>query len=400
MSAEYPDILGDLSEARQRFEINGVHYLADLDPPGIAPGQTTAVRVWLQSCWDVPVQVALQIRLPGSAQSGLGVLQERTDVPLEPAEVGEVRIPIRSAAHLTPGVHPLRLLLSTTFETRGRYVRSQKTENRLGDTLLSFTAGLGLATSVGLGYVARTRPEQKLNLQVDGPPQLEPNPDLTPTFLSHWTVQELWIPGKARQQVNDQRLYLLPKIKRQPLFVTLLDESKLRYEQAGLPLQIGEALHLAKILTYTAEYFLARPERQDALLIPAYSLALRYNLPTDDPLHLVARADYARLTRLASSLAFGLVRHRWKKEPWTREEQIAVTDFVADCVESGRTLPAEFLYLPLILGGLMVSADVQMPGEKPAESLALLAKARELRRADLAENPELNALLDSLLQAA
>ncbi len=399
MSTEYPDVLGDLSEARQRFEANGVHYLAALEPSTIAPGQTTAVRVWLQSCWDVPVQVALQIPLSNSHQPGLSMLQQRTDVPLEPAEVGELSVPIGSDPHLTPGAHPIRLLLSSSFETRGRYIRSQKCQDRLGDTLLSFTTGLSLASSVGLGYVARTQPEQKLELRVKGSPQPDPSPDLTPTFLSHWTVDELRIQGKARQQVNDQRLFLLPKIQRTSLFSTLLDESKIRFGQAGLTLQIGEAIYLAKILTYAVEYFLSKPERQDALLVPAYALAHRHNLSTDDPIYLVARADYPRLTRLASSLTFGLLRHRRYQEPWTREEQIAVTEYVAQCVELGRALPAEFLYLPLLLGGLMVSTEVQMPGEKPAQSLALLAKARELRSADLAENPELTGLLDNLLRS-
>jgi hypothetical protein len=27
MSSEYPDVLGDLVDARQRFEVNGVHYM-------------------------------------------------------------------------------------------------------------------------------------------------------------------------------------------------------------------------------------------------------------------------------------------------------------------------------------------------------------------------------------
>ncbi len=400
MSAEYPDVLGDLSEARQRFEVNGVHYLAALEPSTIAPGQTTAVRVWLQSCWDVPVKVALQIPLSNSHQPGLSILQQRTDVPLEPAEVGTVSIPIGSDPHLAPGAYPIRLLLSSSFETRGRYIRSQKGQDRLGDTLLSFTTGLSLASSVGLGYVAHTQPEQKLELWVKGSPQPDPSPDLTPTFLSHWTIDELRIQGKARQQVNDQRLFLLPKLQRTSLFSTLLDESKIRFGQAGLTLQIGEAIYLAKILTYAAEYFLSKPERQDALLVPAYALAHRHNLSTDDPIYLVARADYPRLTRLASSLTFGLLRHRWQQEPWTKEEQIAVAEYVAQCVELGRALPAEFLYLPLLLGGLMVSKDVQMPGEKPAQSLALLAKARELRSAELAENPELTGLLDHLLRSA
>jgi hypothetical protein len=257
-----------------------------------------------------------------------------------------------------------------------------------------------LAATVGLGYTARTQPRQELTLQVQGPAQPGPDPDLTPTYLSHWMVDELPIQGKAIRNVNEQSLYILPKLTRQALYVAFLEESQDRLRDAELPLQIGEALFLAKILTFTVEYFLKRSEWQDAILVPAFYLAYRYDLNVDDPVMLVARADYARITRLAISLSFGMLRRRLGQDVWTMEEQEAVADLVADRVERGGPLPVEFLYLPLLLGGLMVADKVQMPGEKLAQSLALLAQARQKRADALAEIPELVQILDQLLKAS
>jgi hypothetical protein len=251
---------------------------------------------------------------------------------------------------------------------------------------------------MGLGYIARTQPQQELTLTVEGPSQPGPAPDLTPTYLSHWAVDDLPIQGKALRNVNEQRLYILPKLTRQALYVAFLEESQERLRDAQAPLHIGEALFLAKILTFAAEYFLKRPEWQDAILVPAFYLAYRYDLEVDDPVLLVARADYARMTRLAISLSFGMLRQRLGQDVWTMEEQQAVADLVADRVERGGRLPIEFVYLPLLLGGLMVASEVQMPGEKPAQSLALLAQARQKRAAELAEIPELVQLLDRLLK--
>ncbi|MFN2168916.1 MAG: hypothetical protein ACK2U9_21995, partial [Anaerolineae bacterium] len=177
------------------------------------------------------------------------------------------------------------------------------------------------------------------------------------------------------------------------------EESQERLHEAGLPLHMGEALFLAKILTYTFEYFFKRTDWQDAVLVPAYMLAFRYDLPTDDPVLLVCRADYARMTRLAISLSFGLLRLRTRRDLWIREEQLAVAELVSERVERGGLLPAEFLYLPLLLGGVLVSGEVQMPGEKPAQSLALLGQAFRKRAADLGENPQLVALFQELLKS-
>lgn len=399
MSSEYPDVLGDLVEARQRLEVNGLHYVLALDPTTIAPGETTFLRIWLQSCWDVPVQAAIVIHLPTLPSPVFSIIQQRTDVPLEPAEVGEVAIPISCASDADPSDYVIRVKVGAKPETRGLYVRSKENKGHLGDTQLSFTTGMALSATVGLGFKARPQPEQQCTIRVAGPPKLGPSPDLTPTYLSHWTVRDLPTQGKARQHVNDQRLYLLPPLTRQTLYLAFLEESQARLKDAALPLHVGEAIFLSKILTFTTESLLKYPEGQDAILIPAYTLAYRYNLPTNDPVFLVVRADYARIARLACSMSFGLLRQRLSRDVWTMEEQLAVTNLIADRVERGGALPAEFLYLPLLLGGLMVVGQVQMPGEDLAQSLKLFATAREKRSAVLADNTQLVALLDRLQQA-
>jgi hypothetical protein len=400
MTTEYPDVLGDLVDARKRFEVNGVHYVMALQPTAITPGGIAALRVWLQSCWEVPVEVSVHVDLPVFPAPTLSVIQKKTDVPLQPAEVGELDIPIASGSTLGIGEHIVSATIGAKYETRGQYVRSQENRGQLAGTLLSFTTGMGLSATMGLGFVAKPQPEQRLSLHIEGPPRLGPEPDLTPIFASRWTVEDLPIQGKARQLVNDQRIHLLPKLTRQALYMAFLEESQARFKDAALPLQVGEAIFLAKILTYTVEYFLKRPNWQDAILLPAYMLAYRYDLPTNDPVFLIVRADYARVARLACSLSFGMLRSSLQRDVWTVEEQLAVANLVADRVERGGMLPPEFLYLPLLLGGVMIAGQMQMPGENVVQSLGLLIKAREQRKANLAEIPELVALLDRLLEQA
>jgi len=401
MSTQYPDVLGDLIQARERSEVNGVHYLAALHPPTIAPGEVARLQIWLQSCWNVPVQAGIRVHLPVQQPAPtFSVIQELTEVPLEAAEVGEVAIPIACTAQTEPGDYGITVRLGVKIEERGQYIRSKEHSGELDAPLLRFTTGTSLSLAVGLGYVAHTQPESVLPLRVEGSPQTDKTSDMIPTYLSHWTVDELTLWGKARQLVNDRRLYLLPQISRHALYLAFLDEGRARFKDAGLSLHLGEAVVLAKIMTHAVEYFMQNSGWQDAILIPAYTLAYRHNLETGDPVPLIVRADYARIARLASSLTFGMLRQQVGHDIWTLEEQLAVTDLVADRVEQGGALPVEFLYLPLLLGGLMVASQVQMPGEDLAQSLDLFAKAREQRAADLDHNQELVALLDRMEQRA
>jgi hypothetical protein len=259
---------------------------------------------------------------------------------------------------------------------------------------------MSLASAVGVGYVARTQPESALTLRIEGPPQPGLSPEMIPTYLSHWAVADLSLLGKARQYVNDRRLYLLPQVTRHAVYLGFLEESQARLKDAALPLHIGEAIFLAKVLTYAVEYFMQRPDMQDVILIPAYTLAFRHNLQPDDPVLLIVRADYARIARLAASLSFGMLHQQIGHDIWTLEEQLAVADLVADRVERGGTLAAEFLYLPLLLGGLMIASKVQMPGEDPSQSLDLFSKARQKRESELDHNQELTTLLDRIEQQA
>jgi len=400
MSSEYPDVLGDLVNAQNRFEVNGVHYVMMADPTTLAPGEGVNLRCWLQNCWNVPVEVVISVNLPSRPAPAFSIIQDRTDVPLEPAEVGEVTIPIACSSSAAPSEYLLSVIVGVKVKSQGLFVRSKENKGHFEDTLLSFTTGMALSATMGFGFVARTQPRQEFILRVEGAPHPEPSPDPTPTYLSHWTMDLLSVQGRARQHVNDQRLHLLPHLTTQALYKAFLEESQARFQDANLPLHVGESIFLAKILTYTVEYFTKLPDGHEAVLVPAYALAYRYNLPTNDPVFLVVRADYARIARLAISLSFGMLRRRIGRDIWSMEEQLALTDLIADRVERGGTLPAEFLYLPLLLGGLMVAGEVRMPGEQLEQSLDLLTKARQQRAEALAEIPELVTLLDRLQKHA
>jgi len=183
--------------------------------------------------------------------------------------------------------------------------------------------------------------------------------------------------------------------------MSLLEESKSIWAESGVQLRIGEAIFLARILAYTVQYFLENETRLEALMLPIYELALRNGLPTSDALWLLTQLGYVRLLRLAIALSFGLLYNHLGKEPWSQEEQVAVAEFVAESMDKGSELPVEFLYLPLMLGGLLIGSELVMPKENLAQSLRLLARAKQEREAAFdAELEDLSRIFDSLLARA
>ena len=105
------------------------------------------------------------------------------------------------------------------------------------------------------------------------------------------------------------------------------------------------------------------------------------------------------LLELAIALAFSLVEESLGREPWQAAEQRALRDLVLQCQSTSAVLPVEFLYLPLILGGLAVAHQVVLDGENVQQSLDLLCAAKKKRAEWFADTElaEVNDVFEELL---
>jgi len=386
MAIEYPDIMGDYIDARQRFDAGGLHYICSLEPTSIAPGGLAELLFLVQSALDVPLEAVLQAALPVRT-SRLGrpvkfeMAQPELHINIAAGEVGLLRVPLTCAPDTPGGKYDIKVTFKATPSGPGGRVRSNRSQGRLGKSLIRDPVGLGIAPTIGVGYVAKTETRHILHLQVAGEPATS-EADLSPDFESLWTTEELRRQQMAQREVSDRRIRILPKLPADALYTALWQESQSLFKDAGLPLRIGEALFLARILAYTTTTFLNKGDSYDALLVPVWMEAMRNDLPTGDPLWIVTQVGYEHLLRLSTAMSFGLMDRAMGREVWSNEEQQGVIDLLSNTVCRGQgTLPPEFLYLPLILGGLAVAREMKMPGEDLSQSLQLLAQAHRDRAA-------------------
>jgi hypothetical protein len=363
--------------------------------------------LFLQSMVDVPMDVTLRLNVPlrtgglRSKPSQLKIGEAETTVPLKPAEVGQLRIPIQTSTETPSTTYEIRLEIMGTPKASANRIRSQQSEGRLGETILRSTVGLNLASTIGVGFTSRSRSKLSFKLNVTGEERSAQEIDLAPTFTSLWTLEDWDLQHRASREVNERRAHIVPYLTPETIYVPLLDEGRKRFADAGIVLHVGEAISLAKILNHTVSYFTRNVDLQDALLIPIYMQAYLYDLPTDNATWLVAEVGYSRIVRLAIALSFALVESALKGQPWLLEEQRALADFVVGNLESGHPLPVEFLYLPLLMGGALVMRGVVMEGEDPQQSLQMLTQAKRERAEDFTgEAAETGELFESLLARA
>lgn len=387
MAIEYPDVMGDHIDARQRFDAGGLHYICFLDPASMAPGGQTELLFVVQSALDVPLEAALRVELPiRTGRLGRSVrfetAQPELRVNIAAGEMGLLHVPLTCAPDTPNGKYDIKVTLKATPSDHAALIRPPSSPGRFGESLIRNPVGLGIAPVIGLGYVAKRETRQTLRLEVAGEPE-EAEANLSPNFETLWTPEDLKHQQAAQHEVAERRVHILPKLSADALFATLWHESQPLFENAGVPPRMGEAIFLARILTYTAIKFLNKGDWYDALLVPMWMEALRNDLPTGDPLWVVTQVGYEHLLRLSTAMSFGLVDRFTGREVWSNEEQQAVMDLLCNTVCRGQgTLPPEFLYLPLILGGLAVSRELTMPEEDWHHSLQLLIQAHQ-DRADI-----------------
>jgi hypothetical protein len=407
MAIDYPDIISEYMDASERYETNGVQIFPYLEPAEIPVGGMCNLALFLQSAVDVLVQVTLKPELPQTSRFRgtpmLAIGQPELSVTLEPGQVGILFVPVRTTPQAKEGRHQVHLHVSATAQEEATRIRSPESAGRFRSQLIDDVVGLDLARIVGVPY--KTIPTDKISLplRVRGKVEsIDQGQNLATRFQVLWSREDGDRQIDALQEVSQRRANIIDRLQIEPLYVALFVEGQRRFADAGLPLRIGEAVALGKILTYTVQHFLTSGDLQDGLLVPMWELANEYDLPTSDPLWVVRNVGFHHLLRLSVAVSFGLVRQALGRHPWTVEERRAVISLVADSVESRQTLPPEFLYIPLLMAGALISQQVIMDGEEGEDSRRLLEKAKAAR-ADVFDDPDLaeaNLIFDRLMDAA
>jgi hypothetical protein len=406
MEIDYPDIISEYLVAPERYETDGVQIVPFLEPAQIAIGEVTHLVLFLQSAVDVPVELTLKPELPQTGRFRgspvLAIGEPELSVALEPAQVGILSVPMMTTPQAKEGQHQIRLNVSATAQGQPNRIRSEQIKGRFRSDLIDDVVGLDLVRVVGVPY--RINPTHKISLSVTVRGQIETTgeaPNLATTFQVLWNREQLKRQSAALQEVSQRRAIIVDQLQTEPLFVGLFVEGQKRFADAGLPLRVGEAVALGKILTYTVRHLLANSDLQDALLVPMWELANEYDLPTGEPLWVVHNVGFRHLLRLSVALSFGLLRQALGSHPWTLEERRAVISLIADTVEAADRLPTEFLYIPLLMAACYISRQIVLDGEDSTHSLRLLQKAKAAR-ADVFADPDLdeaNQIFDRLMNA-
>ena len=386
MAVILPDIIGEYVDLPERLETDGIQYAGYFEPAQIAPEQVTHLFLFLQNTLDAPMVVNLKTNIPqtgGLFRSGRPILEVQEpiiQIKLAGAEAGLLTLPVATTEHVKEGQHALVIEIKTAFQDKPDRVRAATSQSKLSQKLIDSPVGLNLVGTLGATYTEKSVKKAPFYLEVAGEPAPpERAPRLEHKYQTIWVQDYLEVFNQAIHELNLREVKFKKELTMEALYTNLYAESTTRFADAGLPLRIGEAITLTKILTYCCQYFLTSADRRNGLLVPIWERAIEAGIDTTDVLEVIRTAGYYHVLKLATALGFGLVARAIGKHAWPLVERQAVTNHIAESIEAGEGLDVDFLYLPLLMAGTFVSHKLKMDGENPQQSLALMKKAYEAR---------------------
>lgn len=407
MAVEFPDIVCEYVEAKERYECDGIQILPSLEPAQVPLGGYSVLIVLLQSALSVPTEVVLKPELPTSgrfkAEPLIEIGESNLRVHLAPAQVGTFYVPVKATPVAREGHYELRLNVAVKTDGSARRIRPAKRTGGFRSELLDDVVGLDVGRVLGVPYTVIPTRKISVPFAVMGRTETPGNPPAVASkFESLWRIEDADVQERARSAVDSRRAEILRCLAMEPLFAALVAEGSERCAKSGVPLRVGEAVALGKILAYCAFQFLHSADLQDGLLVPIWELAHRFDLPTDDPMWVLRNVGFGHLTRLSVALAFGLVGKALNGQPWDLEERRTLIQEIPERLERGETLPVELIYIPLLAAATVIAHQVNFVGEDLWQSLHLLRTAKQAH-VSVFSDPDLaqpSQVFDRLLDTA
>jgi hypothetical protein len=409
MAVFLPDVIGEYVDGPVRFETGGVQYGGYFDPPQIAPEEITHLFLFFQNTFNAPVAINLKVNMPttgGLFRGGQPILKVEEpiiQIKLASAEAGLLTLPVTTGEEIKPGEYSLGLNVKVASQGRADRIRPTKSKSILGKGFIDSPVGLNLVSTMGATFTEKSVKKVAFSLNVSGKPSPpERAPQLQHKFQSIWIESYMELFNKAIQEINSREVKFKKELTVEALYAMLYAESTTRFADAGVPLRIGEAIILAKILTYSCQYFLSNPNRRNGLLVPIWERALEAEADTTDVIEVIRTVGYYHVLKLAGAISFGVVAKGVGRHNWPLIERQAVVSHIADSIEVNQEMDVDFLYLPLLMAGVQISNKLKLNGENPSQTLDLIKRAYEARL-DLFSDAEMdraNKIFNQILKKA
>ncbi len=419
-TTNYPDILGSITGGT-RYNVNVAQVALGLRPRNVRAGRPFEVILLIQNASDVDIDVTATLQLPSQdakkKPKRFIAKSERLVVGLRPAEVGYVMLPVNSLPDTAIGEgYRIGVGIDVKAQGKPRRIRSNEGGGQVNLEYLSEESVTKLEALKKLSYSTNRRGligtvlEAPFNILSGQIGQLV---DLKPAWVSLWKMSDHHDDSLLLTQYAEKlQTLVLPKLKREALYPPLYEATIQRFQKSGYDLKPPEAHYITKLLVYILE--LAAPDEnahdylkdphydvqlalkrvlrgeQDALTLPAWckgmlkAIEANPTVAVEQPAVALASNGYEELLRDAIRLGFQMITTSTGEKMGSEEDMQEYADRFIGKIQAGKpVLSFSDVYLPLLMGGVIIYDRAVLKAEKMGEMLTELSRIVKSRYAEI-----------------
>ncbi|MBI1256862.1 MAG: hypothetical protein GC204_05285 [Chloroflexi bacterium] len=416
-STNYPDLLGFLTGG-PRANIGPAQVALAVRPRIVRAGRPFEVLVLVQNASDGAIDVTMTLHLPNvdaRRQPERFLTQtQRLVVTVKSAEVGYVVLPVTTLAD-TAVSDSYKISVEIEVKALEKASRIRASEGggafeieRLNDATKSVLEALKPLSF----YTEKRRNLMEVPVTVMTG-SIGKIADFTPGWVSLCKLGDF---GDNRLLMHHYgptiQVNILPRLKRSALYQPLLDTTVSKFAEAGYSLKNAEAAVLAKLLMLILEYATPRFNAHGNMAARNFdveALLMRDPLTFETPpvlphwfqtylllveqdgraltlfTQVMTRYLFDDLLRDAVDFGFDLVHEATGEDLGSEPEKALYREQLIEALKNKTGLDFNRVYLPLIMGGLLINEQLAMGRENPADLLREVGAALEVRSGELSE---------------
>ncbi len=407
----YPDVLGAITNGT-RISLDSLQVALGLYPRRTVINQPMEMVLLLQNMVDQPMQIKVGIQLPTQDKKGNPVIidtpKKTLSLGMRPGEVGVLRVPIVAHPPTQPGTQfPVRVAVRYRVPTEGRAVRPPA--GGAPPSVLSVSQ-FKLQELREIEYKAHTwnQSAEIITTYFDIMPKRIPPSDeeLKARYETLWSVDEMREERELVQAKYEDALRVSAGLTRSSVFRPLLQAVDDRFADRDMPLHPAETTAIAKMMTYTLD--------EGLKLEPGFSvegsrwfqtlcqvLAHNEKLEDMDRGELAVKYLFDAALYDAIMLGFAVAQAKVEEDLGDHAEQHNYANRILLWFAGRGEADLSYVYLPLVLGGLVVNQMVSSRDDNPWTLVQELTEARRGRAKLLTgEAAAIFHMLDELLAEA
>lgn len=417
-SLNYPDLLGSVTGGA-RLNVGAAQVALAMRPTPVRAGQTFELVLIAQSVVDVDVDLTVQVHLPDvDARRQRGRLTAKTTrlvVGMKPGEAGYVMIPVTPLPDIHPS-HNYRISVDVEAKAtaKGGRVRDPEGGGAVEPRFLPAATLEKMASLRPLKFVTGKRNTLEVMFEIVPPKLNQGVEDTKAGWVSLLKIGDYKDPRLALRKYTDViSVQLLPRLKRNEMYAPLIAATAERFANAGYPLRESEGKLIARLMALILEYadskdsahgyvaagrFSIKPlitkdpmTAETEVKLPRWFEGMIQQISIDEraaafPARVIPKVLYPELLYDAILYGFELVATATGEDFGTAQEKHEYAEQNIGFLAQKGKLDFSRVYLPLIMGAILINDKMLMDKEDPSALLRQEGSIIEERVFEISED--------------